>query len=89
MFLLCSDAFMSRPSSSKLPLVLEVALSIAPQQTLAALASDDRKHRRQATQDLAAFLADRLAGLGDDREQDSWEPTAQTPLFTDDLRPLG
>ncbi len=84
---------MPRPSSSTLPLVLEVALSVAPHRTLSALASDDRHNRRRATQDLAAFLAaflaDRLAGVGNDREQDSRQPTAQPPLFTDDLRPLG
>ena len=64
---------MTRIDPDTLATHLEVALSSAPVDTLAALQDVDRQRRRRATYTLAQHLADRLGcfeitgdGLGDD-----------------------
>ncbi len=64
---------MTRIDPDALAIHLEVALSCAPVDTLAALQDTDGQRRRRATYTLAKHLADRLGcfeitvdGLGDD-----------------------
>lgn len=67
---------MTRIDPDALATHLEVALSCAPVDTLAALQDTDRQRRRRATYTLAQHLADRLGcfditgdGLGGDAAQ--------------------